>query len=109
MGGDAQPFPRHFGHRRIAQGAAARSPPATPAIPAGPQPRSIGATIAGFKSAAPNASTRCVEHRECLCGQRTYHERALRSDDSLNDIREYILANPSRWTTDRENPSMHSI
>jgi hypothetical protein len=50
---------QHFGHRRIAQGAAGWSP-LRHAIPAGPQPRSIGATIAGFKSVAWNTVNACV-------------------------------------------------
>jgi putative transposase len=37
--------------------------------------------------------------------QRNYYEHIIRDEESLNRIREYILNNPSRWTTDRENPN----
>jgi hypothetical protein len=36
--------------------------------------------------------------------QRNYFERIIRSDYELNRIREYIIDNPARWETDRENP-----
>jgi putative transposase len=36
--------------------------------------------------------------------QRNYYEHVIRDEQSLNRIREYILANPERWDLDRENP-----
>jgi REP element-mobilizing transposase RayT len=36
--------------------------------------------------------------------QRNYYEHIIRSEESLNRIREYILDNPARWEFDRENP-----
>jgi REP-associated tyrosine transposase len=36
--------------------------------------------------------------------QRNYHEHIIRSEESLNRIRRYILENPARWATDPENP-----
>ena len=36
--------------------------------------------------------------------QRNYYEHVVRSDESLLKIREYILYNPSRWASDRDNP-----
>ena len=39
-----------------------------------------------------------------LVWQRNFHEHIIRDNESLNNIREYILANPSRWATDRDNP-----
>ena len=36
--------------------------------------------------------------------QRNYYEHIIRNDDELNRIREYIYDNPSKWTTDGENP-----
>ena len=36
--------------------------------------------------------------------QRGYYEHVIRSEESLNRIREYIATNPLRWHLDRENP-----
>jgi REP element-mobilizing transposase RayT len=36
--------------------------------------------------------------------QRNYYEHVIRSEASLNRIRQYILDNPARWTLDRDNP-----
>lgn len=37
--------------------------------------------------------------------QRNYYEHIVRSEESLNQIRQYILDNPMRWSFDRENPA----
>ena len=37
--------------------------------------------------------------------QRNYYEHIIRSEDSLNRIRQYISDNPARWAFDRENPA----
>ena len=37
--------------------------------------------------------------------QRNYYEHVIRNEDSLNRIRQYILANPAQWAIDRENPA----
>jgi hypothetical protein len=36
--------------------------------------------------------------------QRNYYEHIVRSRDSLERIRGYIVTNPERWDWDRENP-----
>jgi len=36
--------------------------------------------------------------------QRNYYEHIVRDDDELFRVREYIMNNPARWATDRENP-----
>ena len=38
--------------------------------------------------------------------QRNYYEHVIRSDESLNRIRQYIMDNPSRWHEDPENPNV---
>ncbi|MBF0508269.1 MAG: transposase [Deltaproteobacteria bacterium] len=70
----------------------------------GPRPRSIGAIVGSFKSAA---AKRINKHRSTLGApvwQRHYYEHIIRSDESLYRIREYIVNNPMRWEFDRENP-----
>ena len=70
----------------------------------GPRPRSLGAMIAGFKSAA---TTRINEQRGtpgAPVWQRNYYEHIVRDEDDLNRIRQYIRENPAHWASDRENP-----
>jgi len=37
--------------------------------------------------------------------QRGYYEHIIRNDISLDEIRNYIVANPACWATDRNNPA----
>jgi REP element-mobilizing transposase RayT len=37
--------------------------------------------------------------------QRNYHEHIIRSEGSLNQVRQYIADNPARWAYDPENPA----
>jgi len=37
--------------------------------------------------------------------QRNYYEHIIRYENELNRIRQYIIDNPARWGTDRENPN----
>ena len=41
--------------------------------------------------------------------QRSYYEHVIRNDDSLNQIRQYIIDNPARWEFDRENPNASAL
>ena len=38
--------------------------------------------------------------------QRNYYEHIIRDEDEWNRAREYIMNNPIRWETDRENPAV---
>jgi len=40
--------------------------------------------------------------------QRNYYEHVIRSEESLNRIRQYIIDNPAQWLLDRENPNAAS-
>jgi REP element-mobilizing transposase RayT len=67
-------------------------------------PRSLGAVVRSLKSAVTKAIN---QERGISCGlvwQRNYHEHVIRSEKSLNMLREYIQFNPARWAEDRENP-----
>jgi putative transposase len=37
--------------------------------------------------------------------QRNYYEHIIRNEDELDRIQEYIVVNPTRWESDRENPN----
>jgi REP element-mobilizing transposase RayT len=41
--------------------------------------------------------------------QRNYYEHVIRDEESLNRIRQYILDNPARWDSDRENPQARPV
>ncbi|GAA5002912.1 transposase [Pseudoluteimonas lycopersici] len=79
-----------------------------PVAPTGPQPRSVGAVVAGFKSAATKRINALRGTPGTPVWQRNYHEHIIRNEGSLDRIRQYILDNPAQWATDRENPSSHS-
>lgn len=36
--------------------------------------------------------------------QRNYHDRIIRNERELNNIRDYIINNPLSWELDKENP-----
>jgi REP element-mobilizing transposase RayT len=81
-------------------GAIARSP-----LCSGPAPRSLGAFVAGFKSAVTTRINELRHTRGTPVWQRNYYEHVVRNDDELLRVREYILNNPLDWDNDRENPS----
>ena len=69
----------------------------------------LGAVIGAYKSLTTSAHIEGVNagawppfrHR---LWQRNYYEHILRHDESLAELRQYILYNPARWAFDRENP-----
>jgi len=71
----------------------------------GPKPKSIGAIMAGFKSAAAKRINTLRGTAGVPVWQRNYYEHIIRNDESLNRIRQYIINNPAQWAMDRENPN----
>jgi REP element-mobilizing transposase RayT len=41
--------------------------------------------------------------------QRNYFEHIIRSERTLNEIRQYIKENPTRWDLDRYNPNASGL
>jgi len=41
--------------------------------------------------------------------QRSYFDHIIRTEASLNRIRQYIIENPARWDFDRENPALTKV
>ncbi len=71
-------------------------PKRTSSIKAG----SLGAIIGQYKAAVTRRA-----RSEGLVGdgriwQRNYHDRIVRNEESLNEIRRYIVENPARWAED---------
>jgi putative transposase len=71
------------------------------------QRRTIGALVAGFKSAA---TKRINEHRNMpgsAVWQKRYYDHIIRNDKELNNVRDYILNNILKWSGDTENPEIN--
>lgn len=73
--------------------------------PTGPKSRSIGAIMAGFKSAACKRINALRNSPGIPVWQRNYYEHIIRNDESLRNIREYVVNNPINWELDREHPN----
>jgi putative transposase len=65
---------------------------------------SLATIVRSFKSIV----SKCINDVRKTPGgpvwQRNYYEHVIRDEDSLQRIREYIVNNPQRWDSDRENP-----
>ena len=67
----------------------------------GPTPKSLGAIVGSFKSAA----ARRIKDKVGETGiwQRSYYEHVIRDKKEWDLIRKYIEANPDNWEQDEEN------
>lgn len=63
----------------------------------------LGDVVRAFKSLAAMHVNRLLSLSGPLW-QRNYYEEIIRSEESLNLIRQYIADNPARWDRDPENP-----
>ncbi len=75
------------------QAATANGPP----LLYGPSARSVGAFVAGFKSAATSRINTLRSARGTRVWQRNYYEHVIRDRPSLDHLRQYICSNPTRW------------
>lgn len=66
------------------------------------QADSLSSIIAGFKSATTKRINRLRETPRISLWQRNYYESVVRDTENLEHVRNYIRANPSRWTDDPE-------
>ncbi len=71
----------------------------------GPVPKSIGAFVAGFKSATAKRINEMRRTPGVPVWQRNYYEHIIRNEKDLSEIREYIMNNPLKWEWDEENPA----
>jgi len=107
-GGGSRPGSTTHGVRGPLVGAV-REPP-LPLIPVGPQTapspalrKPLGRLIGSFKTVSTKRMNELLASPGIPFWQRNYHEHVIRSEKSLNDIREYIAANPLHWGEDPEN------
>lgn len=79
-----------------------------PVAPTGPPPRSIGALMAGFKSASTKRINAARGTPGARVWQRNYYDHVIRNEADLHRIRQYIADNPARWAEDPENPAQRT-
>lgn len=95
-------MPNHFhGIVFIVQRGDSRRGDRPGALTAGPRPKSIGAMVAGFKSAVTRRVNAMRHTPGVKVWQRNYYEHIIRSEPEIKGLREYIRNNPKRWTLDR--------
>jgi len=71
----------------------------------GPPPRSIGAIMAGYKSAVTRRINQVRDMPGMPVWQRNYWEHVIRNDADLARIRQYIADNPTWWAEDQLHPA----
>jgi putative transposase len=64
-------------------------------------PRSLGSLIAGYKSACTSKVNDLLGTKGLKVWQRNYHDRVIRDERALYQIRRYIATNPVRWVPHR--------
>jgi len=95
-------MPNHFHGIVVIQGRGDRPVAPTEHRP-GPQPRSIGALVAGFKSAVTKNINEIRTTPGLPVWQRNYYEHIIRDEKSYLRIAEYIVNNPLNWQQDQYN------
>ena len=73
--------------------------------PRGPTPASLGAFVAGLKSAATTRINALRGMPGTPVWQRNYYEHVIRTDAEYRRILLYVHDNPRRWADDEENPA----
>ncbi|MEM8777973.1 MAG: transposase [Cyanobacteria bacterium P01_G01_bin.49] len=68
---------------------------------------SLGTIIGAFKSAVSKSINQMRKTAKPPILQKNYYERIIRNEQELNNIRQYILNNPLKWESDRENLLNH--
>ncbi|MCD4812865.1 hypothetical protein K8S19_04150 [bacterium] len=80
-----------------------RSSLSSPVRPSGTS-KTIGSIIRGFKIGV----TKWMNQNTSVdrVWQRNYWEHIIRTENELNETREYIVNNPLKWEQDKENPEV---
>jgi putative transposase len=64
----------------------------------------LGEIMRAFKSLSAIAANRILGRSGTPFWQRNYYEHVIRNDHDLDEIRRYIVGNPSNWEEDENNP-----
>lgn len=73
-------------------------------LPRGPQPKSLGAIMAQFKSRVTKRLWKTPSLNGTPIWQRNYWEHIIRNEQDLKNKSDYIESNPMLWDEDDENP-----
>ncbi|MEW5976044.1 MAG: transposase [Acidobacteriota bacterium] len=93
------------GDRPVAPTVVAPTPVAsTKDVRPGARSNSLGALIAGFKSAVTKRINQTSGMSGAEVWQRNYYEHIIRNERDLTRVRQYIEDNPARWAEDSDNP-----
>ncbi len=76
----------------------------SPLRPHGPNAKSLGALIAGFKASVTKRINVQRDTAHLPVWQRNYYEHVIRDERDWDRIRRYIESNPCAWADDDENP-----
>jgi putative transposase len=63
----------------------------------------ISEIIRGFKTFSARQINKSLDRKGCSLWQRNYYEHIIRSEDELNNVRQYIFNNPTNWKEDKNN------
>ena len=74
-----------------------------------PIPGTLGTIRRSLKAAVSRQINQLLHTPGLPIWQRNYYEHVIRKEESLDDIRQYIIENPLRWTEDEENPTNISL
>jgi putative transposase len=66
---------------------------------------SLSRIVGAFKSMTTVAALKSRRLTRSPLWQRSFHDHAIRTEQALDAIREYIANNPLKWHLDRENPA----
>jgi len=73
-----------------------------------PKRKSLPRLIGAFKTTSTKQINIFRHKPGYKLWQRNYYEHIIRSEEELYNIRQYIIDNPARWQTDKENPNMNT-
>jgi len=74
--------------------------------PTAEQRKPLGRLIGAFKTMSTKRINEILRTPGTVFLQRNYYEHVIPNETTLNAIREYIEANPSRWQDDPDNPNL---
>ncbi|MTJ08208.1 transposase [Anabaena sp. UHCC 0204] len=114
--GEALAISNDQNQQKLSSQCFAPTTPTTPTTPTGEKikingtkPQSLAAIIQNYKSVSTRQINRINKDKGNVIWQRNYHEHIIRSEEALNNIRQYIVNNPINWLDDEENPANFQI
>lgn len=66
----------------------------------GPQSANLASVMRGYKA---GVKAHCTKNSMGLGWQPRFYDRIIRDEKELNEIREYVFANPMNWALDKDN------